>query len=61
MRKIIGIYKITSPLGKVYIGQSHDINNRFKYYFSMRCSGQKHLYNSLKEINILRDRAEAAR
>ena len=32
-----GIYKITSPSGKIYIGQSIDINKRinvtnFKYY-----------------------------
>ena len=28
--KICGIYKITSPLGKIYIGQSVDTNNRNK-------------------------------
>lgn len=27
-----GIYKITSPSGKVYIGQSVDIQQRFYYY-----------------------------
>ena len=29
---MIGIYKITSPSGKVYIGQSIDIERRWKKY-----------------------------
>lgn len=29
---MIGIYKITSPTNKVYIGQSIDIEKRFKFY-----------------------------
>jgi len=29
---MIGIYKITSPSGKIYIGQSIDIENRWKQY-----------------------------
>jgi group I intron endonuclease len=35
MNKIIGIYKITSPTNRIYIGQSKDINKRwnsYKYY-----------------------------
>jgi len=32
MNKKVGIYKITSPSGKVYIGQSWDIANRFGRY-----------------------------
>jgi hypothetical protein len=32
MSKICGIYKITSPSGKVYIGQSVDIKRRFTTY-----------------------------
>lgn len=35
---LIGIYKITSPSGKVYIGQSVDINRRFGTYKSLRSS-----------------------
>ena len=34
MKNIIGIYKITSPSKKVYIGQSIDIEKRFKGYKS---------------------------
>jgi group I intron endonuclease len=33
--KLIGIYKITSPSGRIYIGQSIDINKRFTGYYSM--------------------------
>jgi group I intron endonuclease len=32
MEIICGIYKITSPSGKIYIGQSHDIHYRWKGY-----------------------------
>lgn len=46
---MIGIYKITSPSGKIYIGQSCDIDRRFKSYknISQRCKQQPALYNSL--------------
>jgi group I intron endonuclease len=44
----IGIYKITSPSGKVYIGQSWDIQGRFSKYKSLpSVKKQKKLYNSL--------------
>jgi len=46
--KQIGIYKITSPSGKVYIGQSWDIKNRFAKYRSLSSvKKQRILYNSL--------------
>ena len=44
---MIGIYKITSPTGKIYIGQSTNINNRKYYYSSIKCDKQPKLYNSL--------------
>ena len=45
---MIGIYKITSPSGKIYIGQSVDIEKREKEYLSIsNCKGQRKLYNSL--------------
>jgi len=47
--KIIGIYKITNPKGKIYVGQSTDVENRFKYYKKLQCKGQQKLYNSLKK------------
>lgn len=30
--KVVGIYKITSPTGRVYIGQSWDIDRRWRYH-----------------------------
>ena len=47
---MIGIYKITSPTGKIYIGQSTNIEKRWKDYNKMmRCKRQTRLYNSLKK------------
>jgi group I intron endonuclease len=43
---ICGIYKYTSPNGKVYIGSSINILKRIKYYKSLNCKGQIKLYNS---------------
>ena len=36
MEKICGIYKIESPTGKIYIGQSVDIGRRWRYHKEMR-------------------------
>lgn len=44
---MVGIYKITSPSGKVYIGQSWDIQNRFREYRSIRRGAQPKLDSSL--------------
>ena len=46
---IIGIYKITSPSGKIYIGQSVDIHQRWKFYSFYNCKNQIKLYNSIKK------------
>lgn len=46
---MIGIYKITSPTGKIYIGQSTNIENRKYYYSSIKCDKQHKLYNSLQK------------
>jgi group I intron endonuclease len=46
---IIGIYKITNPKGKIYIGQSININRRFKEYKTLQCKQQPKIYNSLKK------------
>lgn len=47
--QIIGIYKITSPTGKIYIGQSINIKYRFSCYRYYKCKKQPKLYNSLKK------------
>jgi hypothetical protein len=46
---MVGIYKITSPTGKMYIGQSTNIENRKYYYTSIKCDKQHKLYNSLQK------------
>lgn len=44
---MIGIYKITSPSGRIYIGQSVDIEKRINSYKRLDCKKQPRLYNSL--------------
>jgi group I intron endonuclease len=46
---MIGIYKITNPKGKIYIGQSINIERRFKEYKKFQCNQSKKLFNSLKK------------
>lgn len=45
--KRAGIYKITSPYNKVYIGQSWDLFKRQNKYKKLSCKGQIKLYASL--------------
>ena len=44
-----GIYKITNPNGQAYIGQSVEIERRWKTYRNYGCHGQTLLYESLKQ------------
>lgn len=44
-----GIYKITNPNGKIYIGQSIDLADRKKSYKRLHCNRQPKLYNSIKK------------
>jgi group I intron endonuclease len=55
---MIGIYKITSPSNKVYIGQSIDIEQRFKQYKYLKCKGQIILYRSLKKHGVEKHKFE---
>lgn len=50
---MIGIYKITNPEGKIYIGQSINIDRRFKEYkrLQKRSAGRK-IINSLKKYGF---------
>lgn len=45
----IGIYKITSPTNRIYIGQSVNIGKRWNYHKGVFCKEQPKLYNSLKK------------
>ena len=47
MKKTIGIYKITSPSGGIYIGQSTNIEGRKYFYKSAKCKSQFRIYNSI--------------
>jgi len=49
---MIGIYKITSPNNRVYIGQSMNIENRLNQYRLLKCKRQPRLYNSLKKYGF---------
>lgn len=49
---MIGIYKITSPTGRIYVGQSRDIAKRFAAYKRMDCKSQPKIYNSLKRHGV---------
>lgn len=49
---ICGIYKITSPTGRIYVGQSNDVEKRFRYYTNLSCKWQPYLYNSLKKHGV---------
>lgn len=44
---MIGIYKLTSPSGKCYIGQSVNIENRLNKYKNMLCKFQHKIYRAL--------------
>jgi len=43
------IYKITSPNGKVYIGQTINLKRRKYRYSKLDCRGQTRLYESIKK------------
>ena len=47
--KTIGIYKLTSPSGKSYIGQSKNIERRFYEYKGLYCKTQTKLYRAIKK------------
>lgn len=49
---MIGIYKITSPTGRIYIGQSIDIDFRFSTYKNLKCKQQMRLYSSFVKHGV---------
>ena len=44
-----GIYKITSPSGRIYIGQSRNIERRWSTYYNNDCKGQIKLKHSFEK------------
>lgn len=55
---MIGIYKITSPTGKIYIGQSNNIKLRFSAYKRVGCEKQPKLFNSLSKHGFVNHKFE---
>jgi len=49
---MVGIYKITSPKGRIYIGQSMNIRRRFRCYKRLACKEQPQIYASLKKHGV---------
>lgn len=49
---MIGIYKITSPTGKVYIGQSVNLKKRINQYKNLNCKRQPLIYRSLLKYGV---------
>lgn len=41
-----GIYKITSPSNRIYVGSTKNITRRFRDYRNLKCQKQRKLYNS---------------
>lgn len=52
IKKMTGIYKITSPSGKIYIGKSINIQKRFKQYKKSLGKGQPLLNRSFLKYGI---------
>jgi group I intron endonuclease len=46
------IYKITSPSGRIYIGQTINLLRRKSRYRRLSCKSQPHLYNSLSKYGF---------
>ena len=46
---MIGIYKITSPSNRIYIGQTVDFIKRKSHYRNLKRNHQIRLFNSIKK------------
>jgi group I intron endonuclease len=49
---MIGIYKITNPNGKIYIGQTIDFERRIKHYKLLKCKEQPRIHRSLIKYGV---------
>jgi group I intron endonuclease len=52
MAEIIGIYKITNPENKIYVGKSINIKKRWIGYKNLFCEQQPLLYESFKKHGV---------
>jgi group I intron endonuclease len=55
---MIGIYKITSPSNKIYVGSSNNIERRFKEYKYNNGKEQVRLYNSFLKYGFINHKFE---
>jgi len=53
-----GIYKITSPTNKIYIGESLNIERRWSHYKTLNCKQQHKLLNSFKKYGVINHKFE---
>ena len=53
-----GIYKITNPEGKIYIGKSKNIEKRFSDYKRLDCKNQPLIFQSLAKYGWLNHKFE---
>lgn len=58
MKKVIGIYKLTSPSGKCYIGQSTNIYQRFRDHRRDKKYKHAKLYNAINKYGYDRFKKE---
>lgn len=49
---MIGVYSITSPSGKIYVGSSKTIEKRWRRYNNLDCKKQSKLYNSFLKYGV---------
>jgi group I intron endonuclease len=47
-----GIYLITSPSGRRYVGQAFNLERRMHEYKGLHCKGQTYIYHSLKKYGF---------
>lgn len=60
-KTVTGIYKITSPSGRVYIGQSWNIESRWEGYRAGKGKAQPLLHSSFCKYGVLSHRFEVVR
>lgn len=46
------VYMITNPTGRVYVGSSKNIEDRWRKYRNLNCLDQPKLYNSFKKYGV---------
>lgn len=51
-KKVAGVYKITSPSGRIYVGSSVNLRRRFYCYKRLDCKKQPKLYRSFIKYGV---------